>query len=74
MAAEAGIRVRAARPADPLESGVCRVKGELWLVLSPTDPLEHRMRVAAAALRAHAPALLETRWLPPALRTLLEDL
>jgi hypothetical protein len=72
LAAEAGIRVRAAQPAGSLESGVCRVRGELWLILVPADPLDHRIRVVADALRTHAPAFLESRWLPPALRSVLE--
>jgi hypothetical protein len=75
LAAEAGLRVRAAAAAageGPLESGTCRVRGELWLVLVPADPVEHRISVVARALRAHAPELLETRWLPPAVRDRLE--
>jgi hypothetical protein len=74
LAAEAGMRVRAAPSAGLLESGVCRVKDELWLVLVPSDPVEHRIRVVAGALRTHAPALLDSRWLPPALRARLEAL
>ena len=46
LAGEAGIRVRAAAGAEAaLESGLCRVRGELWLVLVPADPLEHRIGV-----------------------------
>jgi hypothetical protein len=73
LAGEAGVRVRSAGAGEaPLESGVCRVRGELWLVLVPADPLEHRIGVVARALRSHAPALLEERWLPPAVRARLE--
>lgn len=72
LASEAGMRIRPAASAGLLESGVCRVKGEVWLVLVPSDPIEHRIRVVAGALRSHAPAFLEERWLPPALRSLLE--
>ena len=72
LAEEAGMQVRAARPPGPLESGVCRVRGQLWLVLAPGDPLEHQIRVVIEALRLHAPALLEERWLPPAVRARLE--
>jgi len=74
LATEAGMRVRPAPSAGLLESGVCRVKGELWLVLVPSEPLEHRIRVVASALRTHAPTLLESRWLPPSLRSRLEAL
>jgi len=73
LATEAGIRVRAAQPAGTLESGVCRVRGELWLILVPAEPLDHRIRVVADALRTYAPTFLESRWLPPALRTLLDE-
>lgn len=73
FAGEAGIRVRAAAGAEAaLESALCRVRGELWLVLVPSDPLEHRIGVVVRALRAHAPALLEERWLPPAVRARVE--
>jgi hypothetical protein len=75
LAGEAGLRVRAAGPAGegPLESGVCRVRGELWLVLSASDPVAHRIDVVARALRAHAAPFLESRWLPPALRARIEE-
>jgi hypothetical protein len=73
LAREAGMQVRATRPGEDVESAACRVRGELWLVLAPGDPLEHRIRVVAQALRSFAPALLEERWLPPAVRARLED-
>lgn len=74
LAGEAGLRVRPARAGGegPLESGLCRVRGELWLVLSASDPLAHRIDVVARALRSHAAPFLESRWLPPALRTRLD--
>lgn len=71
LAEETGLAVRAADPAGgegPLGSALCRVRGELWVVLVPADPVEHRIRVLAAALRKHAGAALEQRWLAPALR------
>lgn len=69
LAGEAGIRVRAAsRSEAALESALCRVRGELWLVLVPAEPVEHRIGVVLRALREHAPRLLEERWLPPAVR------
>ena len=49
-------------------SGVCRVRGALWLVLSDADGVEERIGAAADALRAHAPDFVEGRYLPPAVR------
>jgi hypothetical protein len=73
LADEAGIRVRAAASSEAaLESALCRVRGQLWLVLVPADPVEHRIGVVVRALREHAPALLEERWLPPAVRERVE--
>jgi len=75
LAREAGLEVRAAQggePGLPLTSGVCRVRGELWLVVVPSDPLEDRIEVVADALRTHAAAFLESRYLPPALRERLD--
>ena len=42
--------------------------GALWLVLSDADGVEDRIGAAAEALRAHAPDLVEGRYLPPAVR------
>jgi len=75
LAREAGLEVRAAHggePGMPLTSGVCRVRGELWVVLVPADALEDRIEVVADALRTHAASFLESRFLAPALRERLE--
>jgi len=77
LATEAGMRVKAAgRDAGgeslPLSSGVCRVRGELWVVLSNVEPPGAQIRVLAAAIRTHAAALVEERHLPPAVRAWLE--
>ena len=72
LARDAGIEIRHEPASAPVKSGVCRVRGALWLVLSAADPLEERLAVAADALRAHAGPLLEERYLPPAVRELLE--
>jgi hypothetical protein len=78
LAAEAGMRVkvagREARGAEamPLASGVCRVRGELWVVLASSEPVSAQIRTLGAALRAHAAPLLEARHLPPAVRAALE--
>jgi hypothetical protein len=54
-------------------SGVCRVRGEFWVLLIDADPPERRVEVLAGALREHASEQLEQRYLPPALRAILED-
>lgn len=78
LAREAGIDVRvlagARGGADlPPQSAICRVRGEVWVVLSEADLAEQRIRVVAEALREHAGELLSGRYLPPALRDLLGD-
>lgn len=77
LANEAGMRVKVAgRDAGgdslPVSSGVCRVRGELWVVLANVEPPSAQIRVLAAAIRKHAPALVEERHLPPAVRAWLE--
>jgi len=74
---EAGVEVRRVpgRPEAPGEpaarSGLCRVRGAYWLVLSDAEGLEDRIGAAAAALRRVAPELAEGRYLPPAVRARL---
>jgi len=71
---EAGLEVRSVRGSPEAaselvaRSGVCRVRGALWLVLSDADGVEERIGAAADALRAHAPDFVEGRYLPPAVR------
>jgi hypothetical protein len=71
---EAGLEVRRVRGSpegagEPsARSGVCRVRGALWLVLSDADGIEERIAAAADALRDHAPDFVDGRYLPPALR------
>ena len=75
LAEEAGITVRVTGAGEsdlPPRSGLCRVRGSLLLVLSAAEPLEARIEAAAAALGAHGGALLEGRFLPPAVRERLE--
>ncbi len=55
----------------PAESAICRVRGAVWVVLSAADPVETQLDVLARALRAHAGALVEDRYLPPAVRARL---
>jgi hypothetical protein len=75
LAREAGIDVRvlgrAGADVSP-ESAVVRVRGRIWVVLAEADLPEQRIAVLARALREHAAPLLEGRYLPPALRSLLE--
>jgi hypothetical protein len=77
LAREAGIRVRVVpRSSAELDlaprSGICRIRGALWLLLVSAESLEDRIEAAAAAVRAHAPEVLEGRYLPPAVRERLE--
>ena len=75
LAAEVGIEVRrASADGGLLESGVCRIRDRVWVVIDPTDPLHHRIDVLAGALRDHGGAALDQRFLPPAVREhLLRD-
>lgn len=57
---------------SPSSSGVCKVKGEVRVLLSDSDPVEERVRVLAMALRRERAEILAGRFLPPALRELLE--
>ena len=74
LALAAGLTVRTHRDGAGGEaeqragSGVCRVRGEIWIVLAAIDPLSERIEVLAGALRAHAAEYLESRYLPPAVR------
>jgi hypothetical protein len=77
LAEAAGLRVRPIRGAPGVEgepaaaSGLCRVRGELWIVLASHDSLEERIDVVAGALRREASEWLQSRYLPPALRARL---
>lgn len=53
-------------------SGVVKLKGRVFVMLSSIDPVAIQLRVLADALREHAADFLEDRHLPPALRELLE--
>jgi hypothetical protein len=78
LACEAGLRVQRSGPGGgellpATSSGVCRLRGELWIVLIDSDPLAERLAVLARALRDQAPDLLETRYVPPAVRDWLDE-
>ena len=74
LAGEAGLEVRIAGAGTrgeldlPIVSGVCRVRDATWVVLSQADSVDVQLDVLANALRTHARALLEERYLPPAVR------
>ena len=77
LAREAGIRVRVIpRSSAELDlaphSGICRIRGSLWLLLVSAESLEDRIEAAATVVRAHASEVLEGRYLPPAVRERLE--
>jgi hypothetical protein len=76
LARETGLRVRrvgAGREGDPLtRSGVCRLRGELFVVLVGSDPLEDQIQALADGLRRACPEALESRYLPPAVRQRLD--
>ncbi len=75
LAREAGLEVRELRAATEGHrspaSGVCRVRGETWVLLAASDDLEERVEVLARALKTHAAPFLESRYLPPAVRARL---
>ncbi len=75
LAREAGITLRslpAARDEPPAQTGLCIVRGRPWLLLSASDPVDAKISAAVSALQSHAAALLETRYLPPAVREYLD--
>lgn len=78
LAQEAGVQVRVipryAAEGDPApRSGICRIRGAPWLLLASGEPLEDRIEAAAMAVRVHARAVLEERYLPPAVRERLDS-
>jgi hypothetical protein len=78
LARDAGLEVRAVgrgglEPGElPPGSGVVRVKGDVWVMLSSIDPVAIQLEVLAGALRDHAGDWIEDRHLPPAIRSLFE--
>jgi hypothetical protein len=76
VAREAGLEVRAVERGEPdlpqPGSGVVKLKGRVFVMLSSVDPVAIQLEVLAAALREHAAGAIADRHLPPALRALLE--
>jgi hypothetical protein len=78
LAQSAGVQVRVipryAAEGDPApRSGICRIRGDPWLLLASGEPLEDRIEAAATAVRVHAREVLEERYLPPAVRERLDS-
>lgn len=57
---------------SPPASAVCKVRGELWVVLARSDPSDVQIEVLARALKSQAAELIEDSCLPPAVRRLLD--
>jgi len=76
-AGELGLEVRRASssdcgPSEPLpKSGFCRVAGNPWVVLATDDPTSFQVELLAQALRETAGPALETRYLAPAIRSVI---
>ena len=74
LASELDVRVEELPGQAPLEgfsptgSGLCRVRGRSWVLLSPAEPLERRIEVRCEALRELGAEALRDRYLPPAVR------
>ena len=66
------VRTRPGSEEPPLSSAVCRVKGRIWVVLSDADPVDAQLAAIASALRQQCGETLNDRYLPPAIRNLLE--
>ncbi|HEU4427942.1 MAG TPA: hypothetical protein VFT98_04255 [Myxococcota bacterium] len=75
LARECGISVRVLRgaaDAPGLASGPALVRGAPWVVLLASDPAGAQIDALAAGLLRHARAQLDARYLPPAVRDVLE--
>jgi hypothetical protein len=74
LAEAAGLEVRPIRASEGREaeltasSGICRVRGEIWVLLAASDSVEEQISVLVRALKTHAADFLESRYLPPAVR------
>jgi hypothetical protein len=76
VAREAGLEVRPVARSEPdlpqPGSGIVKLRGRVYVMLSSVDPVTIQLETLARALREHAPAFIEEHHLPPALRRLLE--
>ncbi len=77
VAQQAGLEVRSVSRGEPdlpqPGSGVVKLKGRVFVLLSSVDPVAIQLEILAGALREHASEWIEERHLPPAVRSLLED-
>lgn len=60
-------------PESPLASGVCRVRGQWWVILSSGEPVSAQIQMLAKALKTHAYDVVEARHLPPAVRAVVDS-
>jgi hypothetical protein len=72
LAREVELEVRRVAAGDATTSGVCRLRGRIWVMLAAGDPPERQLAVLAGALRDHRAEACEARYLPPAVRAALE--
>jgi hypothetical protein len=54
-------------------SGIVKLKGRTWVMLSSVDPVAIQLEVLAKALKENAADLLESRHLPPQIRRVLNN-
>ncbi|MFO0691701.1 MAG: hypothetical protein U0900_23600 [Myxococcota bacterium] len=79
LAKRAGIELRilsaraAAEEGAPRQSSTGRLGERVWVLLVPDDPPAHQSATLAQALGRHRAAFLETCFLPPALRTYIDE-
>jgi hypothetical protein len=72
LAREVDLEVRRIAAGEAATSGVCRLRGEVFVLLAAGDPPERQLAVLAGALRDHRGDACEARYLPPAVRAALE--
>ena len=72
FAREVELEVRRVAAGDSATSGVCRLRGRVFVMLAAGDPAERQLAVLARALREHRADACEARYLPPAVRAALE--
>ncbi|MBY0401487.1 hypothetical protein K2X89_14410 [Myxococcota bacterium] len=79
LAKRAGLELRilsaraAAEEGAPRQSSAGRLGERVWVLLVPDDPPAHQAATLAQALGRHRAAFLETCFLPPALRTYIDE-
>ncbi|MBK7950288.1 MAG: hypothetical protein IPK00_16445 [Deltaproteobacteria bacterium] len=79
LAKRAGLELRilsahaAAEEGAPRQSSAGRLGERVWVLLVPDDPTSHQAATLAQALGRHRAAFLESCFLPPALRTYIDE-